>query len=220
MIEGRFNVSLMGARGLRDEDFWEAKRDGTIMRLLEKLPVEQRCPNVKNRIMDNMAGFLLQRIFTIGNCGWPYYIGDYGPEAALACINLTTHDSEPTYTETWGEHDGSVTINNDSGAATNGAKRFEEDEVTPWEIWAATDGRDAIFFRNRMLYLPSEGVSSDIRSIGIYFCSDGDSIGGYYRALGRIGRVRLKDSGGNPIILNKTASQVLLVEYTFALVSF
>lgn len=221
MTEGRFDVSLLNARGLKDEDFWEAQRDGNISALLDKLPVDLHCPAVKNRIMDNMAGFFLNKLFSLGNCAWPYYYETYGVGTALNGICLLTTDSEPTYTEDWGERDPSTHISRmiDTANSTLGAKRFDQDQVSPWEVWADTTGRDAVYFRNRVLYTPSQGISSDIRSVGIAFNDEGTSYGGYNRAIAKIGRVRLKDAGGNPIIINKTASQVLLIEYTFALVS-
>jgi hypothetical protein len=36
---------------------------------------------------------------------------------------------------------------------------------------------------------------------------------------GRIARIRLKDSGGNPIEINKTADITLFVEYRFTLIT-
>lgn len=219
-IEGKFNVDLLNARGFCDADFEAARREGVIKQLLSELPLEQRCPANKNRIMDNMAGYQLDFLFSMPACSDTFNLGG-SAAAALAFICLLTYDSEPTYTEVWSWETSGTNMHNVTGTAATGsaAKRFEEDQITPWEIWADTSGREAVYFRNRFLYTPSEGVSSDIRSIGIYHSENGDSTGGYYISQARVGRVRLKDAGGNPIILNKTGNQVLLVEYTFALIS-
>lgn len=222
-MQGRFNISLMGARGLKDQDFDQAVREGRIDDLLKELPVEQQFLNQHNRIMDNMAGYFLDNLFSLGNCGYPYYTRqDAPPEAALAFITLLTTDGEPTYTEDWGIEGSNSYLPLHNVYETAGAltgKRFEEDEITPWELWSDTTGRNAIHFRNRFLYTPSQAVSSNIKSVGIFFHEDGDGTGSYWVARARIGRVRIKDAGGNPVTLNKLASQVLLVEYTFSLVA-
>jgi hypothetical protein len=222
MMRGFFNVEKMPARGLRDEDFQQAIDAGCINQLLTGFPVTQKCGG-SNRIFDNAAGYMLDKLFSLGNCGWPYYISDGGGPSIFNSICLATTDGDTTsYTEDW------TTTNNDttymhkvSGSAntSSGAKRFEEDQIENWTSWTDTDGREAIHFRNKWLYLPTQGTSTDIRSIVITFCTDGDSTGGYSLDWARTGRVRLKDENGNKIILVKNSNEILLVEYTFTLVA-
>lgn len=229
MFEGHFTGKLINAKGLRDEDFSKAIREKRLDALLASLPVDQvvRC---HNRIFDNMAGYILSKLFQTGNPGWPYYVTDEGPPAALAFVCLLNITSETTdYKEDWGvqcyynydETDGISNVGDSVGGAGNySAKRFEEDQITAWEIAKDTSGRESIYFRNRLLWLPSHAVSSSINSLGIFFCSDGDDDNlGYYACIGRIGRVRFRDNAGTPVTLNKTSNQVFLVEYTFSLVS-
>ena len=129
-----------------------------------------------------------------------------------------TTDSEPTYTEQTNQY---TNLHNISGSAntSSGGKRFIEDDIDPHLMDADPDGngRESILFRSRFLYLAAEGNSNDIRSLGVYFMRDADSTGSFDRA--RIARIRLKDGGGNPIIINKTSAQVLLIEYRFTLVN-
>jgi len=223
-MQGRFDISLIGARGLKDHDFDQAVREGRIDELLKELPVERHFANQRNRIMDNMAGYMLDNLFSLGNCGFPYYYRSTGaPEAALANVCLLTTDGEPTYTEDWGlvNSNSYKTIHTsfESANTSSGGKRFEEDQISAWEIWADSVGREAVHFRNRFLYTPTQGVSSSIRSVGIHYRENGDGTDSYSEARARIGRVRIKDAGGVPVILNKLITQVLLIEYTFTLVA-
>ena len=218
-MNGYFDCSVMDARGLQDEDFAQARRDGEIMSLLGELPVEQRAFG-RNRIFDNMAGYLLHELFSLPNCASPYYNNDGSGNAALSFLCLMTTDSDTTdYQENSTQSQISMHAVSGTANASSGAKRFEEDQITGWTTWSDAGKRQAVYFRNRFLYSPTQGASNNIRSIGLFFNSDGDSTGTYSIDFGRLGRIRLKDAAGVPIIMNKTSSQVLVVEYTFALVS-
>lgn len=223
-MEGFFKVSKMPAHGLSDHDFEQAIKEGRLDALLTTLPVKQeaRC---KNRLFDNLAGYFLDTLFSLGNCGWPYYErNDSPPEAMLNSICLLTTDGDTdSYTEDWGAA-GTSSYNTihwrpDAANTASGGKRFEEDEIEAWQVWVDTGGREAIHFRNKFLYLPSQGESSNIRSIGIFFLENGDGTGGYWEARGKVGRVRLKDANGVPIIMTKSDREILLVEYTFTMVA-
>lgn len=226
-MQGRFDVTLFDAAGKDDAFFEQAIREGTIDEVLNGLKVEQKA-QCSNRIFDNAAGYLLNRLFSLGNDAWPYYINTSGSEALLSFIALTrTSDDTTNYQEDWGKDNSgsdnqSLGDGNGSppdGVSTTGGKRFEEDQVTGWTIWSDAE-REAIHFRNRFLYTTSQGNASDIRSIGIFYHHDADKSDiDYADEVGRIGRVRLKDAAGAPITINKTSSNVLLVEYTFTLVS-
>lgn len=218
-MEGLFNIAVLDAKGFTDEDFRVMRREGRLQEQLQRLPVVQQA-QTKNRIFDNMAGYLLDRVFSLPACASYYSSEDYGPSAALSFIvPLTTDAATSDYVEDWTAQDRYPRAVDDIVVAADASvKRFIEDEITANVIWVDAD-REAIHFRTRWLYLPSEIVSSNIRSIGIFFQSDGNNVGGGYREVGRLGRVRLKNSGGVPVVLNKTAAQVLLIEYTFTLVS-
>jgi hypothetical protein len=221
-MQGYFDVKTLGARGLKDEDFERAIKEGAIHSLLADLKLHQHARG-RNMINDNFAGHVLQRLFQTGPCASYYNEENEGaPSASLAFIALETTDSDPTYTESWGYVGGSMSIYNvQDGAAESsyGSKRFEQDEIDPYELWVHTDGREAISFRNRVLWLPTQGVSNNIRSIGIYFNENGDSTGSYYAAIAKTGRIRLKDTNGKKVILTKNDREVLIVEYTFTYVA-
>ena len=59
-----------------------------------------------------------------------------------------------------------------------------------------------------------------IRGIVIVGCEDGDNTG-YSYSWWRVeaGYVRFKDANGNKVTLTKNTNEVLLVEYTFTMVS-
>lgn len=219
-MQGRFDVTLLDAAGKDDAFFQEAIRAQKINSVLKGLEPRVKCHGVQNRIFDNMAGYVLNKLFSLGNCAYPYYDTSNGPQAALAFICLMSTDSDTSsYTEDWTHGDIAAYAVTDSVGNT-AAKRFEEDQIAPWEIWSGLDGRDSVHFRNRWLYTPGQATSSTIKSVGIFFRSDADDLSNYYRRrTGRLGRVRLKDDAGYPITLNKTAEQVLLIEYTFVLAS-
>lgn len=225
MFRGHFDLTLMDAPGYTAEDFERARRKGEMDALLAKLPVVQRA-ETNNRLFDNLAGYVLYNLFQVGNCGWPYYLADEGPEAALTSICLlSTSDDTLSYTEDWGVDNtySYMTIHDvpDSINTSNAGKIFIQNQATTYLIDKQSGGREGIYFRNRFTYIPGEATGS-IRSIGIYYSSNGSQgrAGSYYRAAGRIGRVRLKDPGGNPITLSKGSGQVLMVEYTMYLVSY
>lgn len=219
-MQGVFDVSLLNAGGLNDAAFQRAIREGTVDRLLSKLKVEKECRGVHNRIFDNNAGIYLDALFSLGACA-TYYNNLIG--GALSFIMLANWTSEPTsYTETWTGvnsytyehiHDAAGTVN--TGSAS---KRFDEDQLSPWEVWSDTD-REVVHFRNRWLWSTSQGNASNISSVGIFHHSDPDGTGSYGTAKSRIGRVRLKDGAGNPVTLNKTSNHVLLMQYTFSLMT-
>jgi hypothetical protein len=97
----------------------------------------------------------------------------------------------------------------------NAGKRFVAHDMEVL-VDVEPNGREGIFMRERWLYLPSQVVSNEIRCVGVFWCeniTDGND------ERGRIGRVRMKDAGGNPVTLNKSSSQTLLIQYTFTLVS-
>lgn len=222
MFKGHFDLQLMGAGGLSDADFDAATRERRIMDLLVTLPVHEKV-GTDNRIFHRMSSYIFNHLFQGGDITDPF---DYGGSnaAALAFVSLVSTDGEPPYDgEDWWRYNNYGYDNIQSvpdNVGGNPSKRFEEDQITPWEVWEDTSGRESIHFRNRWLYLPSEANSSTIRSLGIYFASDGDdTYRGYSDGFAKIGRVRLKDSGGNPVTLSKNVNQVLLIEYTFSLVS-
>ena len=220
-MEGHFTVSKMPARGLTDHDFEQAIKEGKLDHLLVDLPTTEKVQG-NNRIFDSLAGNFLDKLFSLGNGPWPYYVGN--GSSGLAIILLTTIDGDTSsYTEDLGYHNSTTARyfssmpNQVSGSAY---KRFDQDQIEAWQIWTNASGREAIHFRNKFLYLPTQGVSNNIRSIDIWWCSDADNTGDLYsQGRARTGRIRLKDEAGNKIILTKSNKEILMVEYTFTWVA-
>lgn len=222
-MQGRFVVDKFDARGLGDEDFNCAIKDGSLNDLLGDLPHRQRCGG-SNRIFDRMASYLFMHLFQSGNGQWPEYENvDGSRNAMLGAMVLSSEDKDPSYTyerhynNTYSYRDIQTWPYNVGNTA---AKRLEEDQIEPWSVWHDSDGREAINFRNKILWLPTQAYHSTIRSICIIGIEDGDALYqdyGWWRV--EAGFIRLKDADGNKVALSKSDKEVLLVEYTFTLVS-
>lgn len=218
-MQGRFDLKLLEAGHIPDHQWHEADRSGKLDQLLEGLSVDRECGGISNRIFDNMAAYFMTKLLSGDAIPAPFGDGVGDAQAALGYIAiLSTASDPPLYTEA--SHENPVNIHNvtDSVEVSTAGKRFVEDQLTPFAVYTDPSvGRECVHFRNRWLYTPSQATSSVIRSVGIYYSEDADSTSPVN--VGRIGRVRLKDNLGTPITLVKTGSQVLLLEYTFSLVS-
>ena len=144
--------------------------------------------------------------------------------APFGFILLLTTDAEPGYTdqtdqfEQPSEFGESMDTNQTAGAS----KRFYYDDVEDHLVRSlqSVDGREGIEFRSRFLYLPFQADSGNpIRSVGVYLRVSPEVTLTSAQTGGRIARTRLKDSGGTPITITKSASQVLLVEWKFTLLN-
>lgn len=215
-MQGYFDVQTKDLGGLRNEDLLamltpEGKFTPELRKLLDDLPTAQHAFG-KNLVSDNFASSTFKYCFSGPDISNPYNQGN----GILATILIMNTDSEPGYTDATNEY---TTYNGLSGGqGSNPGKRFIADDVEAHLIVTDSGGRESILFRSRWMYLAAEAVSNDIRSLGVYHCRYGGDSGSSIER-GRIARIRLKDSGGSPIIINKTASQVLLIEYRFTLVS-
>jgi hypothetical protein len=216
---GRWDCKLFDSGRLTDRDFEHAIRERVIVDLLGDLPLVQKCHG-KNLVGDQFPPFsFYNHMSGAGGGEWEVDGGTF-----LAYMALMNLDTEVSYTEgqngSYWHASGNVRLDYSYRTPTDGTgmKRFEEDQIEQWTIWSDAGGREAINFRNRWLFLPTQAVASDIKSIGIFYSDNPTSFGDAFE-YASIGRIRLKDSGGNPITINKTSHQVFLVEYTFRLVS-
>lgn len=135
----------------------------------------------------------------------------------LACIVLSITSSEPTYNgEVWYGlgASGMENLADGAGIGTGRGKRFVNDCIVTPDFKVDSASREAVYGKFKWLYLPGEATSSVIRSVTVYGCSADP--GGYAQFV-RTGRVRIKDSGGNPVTISKLATKSLLVEYTFTM---
>ncbi len=215
-MQGHFTVSLIDAQGLKDEDFLGAYTKGRLEELLRQLPLLERAEG-KNLVNDNFAGFVLNRVMSGGSLPIPYAYET--ASAALSSVLLLSTATEPTYTEASGDP-GYVTVHNMPGSVntSSAGKLFIEHDVDTPELAVLPNGQEGIVFRSRFLYLPYEGNTTSpnfINSLGIYFCEDGDNDSSARRGI--VARIRLKNSAGANITIQKSSKQVLLVEYEFTL---
>lgn len=213
-MQGFFDVQVKDACGLSDDAF-RGLSGKELDRLLARLRTVQHAPWHKNLVNDMMAAWLFQHTMSGGGIGFPYDGGGVGG-GGLANLILSQTDAEPGYQDSWNSSYVNMHEGQDAANTSSGGKRFYDDQVESHLI-TLTPAKEELYFRSRFLYTPSQGVSSNIRSIAYYYSDNADNTGDNDRGL--FGRVRLKDSGGSPIVVNKTAAQVLLVQVIFKLVT-
>lgn len=216
-MQGHFKVSLMDAQGFTDEDFRKAHAAGCLQGLLDQLPTLEKAEG-KNQVFDNFAGYTLRFVMSGGTLV-PTNPLDYdGGNAALATICLSLTSSDPTYTEA--QYDGSyrdISVVIDSVNSGSAGKRFIEDDIDTPELTVLPSGQEGIVFRSRFLYFPLEALTTApnfINSLTIWHAEDADSSS---TRRCSIARIRLKNSAGQKITIQKSSKQVLLVEYEFTL---
>lgn len=225
MIHGHFDVRTFETPGLTEEGLSdligprEDRGPGAIDKLLDQWTPVQRSVG-KNLIMDSFAAIVNYWMFQASlsklDITDPLDFNGAGGMSPWSSIIWETTDTEPTYQEFASIF---ADINSTSGTVGGGSpgKRFISDDVEDHLISSDPDGREAINFRSRWLWLPGDFNSNNIRSIAAWFCQDGGQTYGTWRA--RVSRIRLKDSAGNPIIINKTANQSLFAEYNVTLIT-
>lgn len=216
-MQGFYDLRVLDAPAVREAELRAlltpaGKATPELDRLLARLPLARRVRG-RNLVLDHLADFVFNQMMSGPAGEYPYNYD--GSSAFLATLALETTDSEPTYQESsagnWYPYSTTNIVTSDA------YKRFIEDDVEPHNVRVAVDGREAVEVRSRFLFTQSQAVSSNIRSVGIWFANDADSTSYVHR--GRACRIRLKDSGGTPIVVSKTGSQILVMEYTFVLVT-
>ena len=221
---GKFEVRLYRApQTARDDEYRRAIAAGRLGRLLRAHTLEVHCPLRNNLASDNLPSWFFDKIMSGGVVQYPYRRGVFGTDG-LATIHLSNYDHVPTYTEYQGEiYTG---INTYPGVVGSSAKRFVEDDVVDQRIVTWADAaenlgvgvpRESLLFRATFLYLPSQGVSNEIRSIQYNYAVDADYTGTTQR--GNFGRILLRNAKGEAIVISKTANHVLLVEVEFEIVT-
>lgn len=216
-MEGRFNLSLMDARGTPDEVFQAAIREKRVSQLLRDLdlPVKQRA-RTKNLVFHFFPAYIFDHLMNGPQGPWPWYTNGT-TSAFFTSMSLENLDTDPTYQESVaGTYEGRYRSNIVN--TTDAAKRFIEDDADDPDIVADSTGRERVIFRSRLLWTPVEGISNAIRSIAVWWGRDADNNPmTYYMEYGRNCRTRLYDSKGRKVTLNKTLEEILLVEYEFTL---
>lgn len=215
-MQGRFDLTLMDAGGIPNEVWLAARRTRRALELLRGLRTKQRA-RTRNQVFDNFAGHLFDMSFSGPQCDYPFY-HDSG-NAFLGILTLDNRDAAPTYQELWSgnvyPYDlGYITGVTKPGSTHSYKRVIEDDDDTP-DVIVDPTGRERVYFRSRFLFTPLEGVANDINGISIWFRRDADTTS--YTESGSAARTRLYDSKGRKVTMNKTITDILLVEYEFSL---
>lgn len=214
-MKGLYDLKLRNAQGMKDEVFLAAMRDGSIDELLNGLPIELHLEG-RNLLVNWLVATLLHNCFehSLPNGPWPTY------DACVPFnnISLMTRDTEPTYLESIQWYGGYSDHADNIGTST-GARGFVNQRAEVQNIRKDPSGCEQVLMTTRFLYLPSEAVSNNIRSLGIMgsqYTNQGTGSEDRYMS----GRIRLKDPlTGLPVVVNKNLNQVLVLEYTAYFIS-
>lgn len=218
-MQGHFDLQMLHTPGLTRELIEAVRREGGDSKVEEYLRRFQQEGewHTDNLVYQIYPGYLFYNAMSATSA--------YGTAIAgsgLSKIMLTTIASEPAYTVV-----NSANIYQASSydynlpdspvpGSTSPFKMFVDDCIVAHTIASDAGGRESIYGKFKWLYLPGECTSDQIRSISIWGSTT--TIGGFSNHT-RHARVRIKDSGGNPVTINKAATKSLLVEYTFTMVS-
>jgi hypothetical protein len=207
---GRFDLQMFESPGLTPELVAAWKKQG-----LDPIRELQRYEKVGRWATDNLV-IGTTPSFYFYHC-WagaaPYY--PLGQNAALLfALGLTTLATEPGYqTEYLYSAINGNPANIPNLVSSTGGKTIITDDIVSAVIDVDPDGREAVFGTFRFLYYPGEATSGLIKSVEIWHHGSGTIYGA------RVARVRIKDSGGNPVTLVKTAARSLMIQYTYTMPS-
>jgi hypothetical protein len=213
-MQGHFDLTMLNTPGLTRDLIEAVRREGgdpAVEGYLRKFAKEDEW-KTDNLIFQTTPSILYYHTFT----GPSIYGANPMSWGGLVCIILTNTASEPTYN---GEVYVSFLANWDAipdtaGIGAGRGKRFINDCIVTPDFKVDSAGRESIYGKFKWLYLPGEGTSSVIKSVTLYGAGNDPASGAYFF---RTGRVRIKDSGGNPVTISKVATKSLLVEYTFTM---
>lgn len=212
-MEGYFIATIKDASKLSLRELETAKKEERLKELFDQLPTKKRVEG-KNLVFDNFASWTFWSCFSGGDITNPY---DYNGtnNSPLGTIGLLHHERSPYYQESSHQNVAPGSLSN--MVTSDAWKRFINDEALPYLIQAAPDGREEVQFRSRFMFASGEAISDEIRCFAVYFSELATATGAYDRGI--ICKIRLQDAGGNLQTLEKTANEVLLLEYWFKLVS-
>jgi len=207
-------------RGVTDEDFKVAIRDGSIDKLLSSLPVELDTGRHRNQIVYPTNAMYFYRHLGGDDPGFQTVNGGFFFGRAY----LATDTSQWAWTDyqdqdhrDWNDeintvHPGSGTTSRILAATPVAYGLVEEARVT--EESNTPTGLRAVHLTNTWLWLPSDANTSNIRAFRINSigATDPSSTAGEYQNT--MMQHRFVDSGGNPITITKNADQTFCVRWT------
>jgi hypothetical protein len=215
MPKGHINLKVLNCKGLKDEDFEAAQKDGTIDNLLGSLEVMQEFDH-DNQLSHHLAGNLFWRIFGAPNPTSGVTVADGN---MLHYIGFGTSSTEYDYSfDEWNGDIWQLVITplgdtlqadfkNMSGAIRTHRVVVEEDATG---LRAARD-------IHRWLWFPTHCVSNAIREFKVLSTDDTSDTWYYYDEVRTLSRVRIKDENGVPQTIAKTTNEVLLLEWTLTM---
>jgi len=215
-MQGHFDLTMLNTPGLTRDLIEAVRREGgdpAVEDYLRKFAKEGEW-KTDNLIYQIVPGALYTKAFS-GPGQWNSVSTSFAD--LCACI-LTTTASEPSYNGELYSADyiSWEDVQDTAGIGTGKGKRFINDCIVTPDFKIDPNGREAVYGKFKWLYLPGEATSSVIRSISIYGAGGNPPWTGQYKCV-RHGRVRIKDSGGNPVTISKISTRSLLVEYTFTM---
>lgn len=215
-MRGHFDLTMLDTPGLTKE-------------LIEVV----RCEGGDSAVEDYLRKFTKEGEWKTDNLiyqwvpSWLYSLSFSGPSFyalnAVWCpygtLTLATTSAETSYNAepyNTGYYINWENLADSAGIGTGKAKRFINDCIVTPDFKIDPNGREAVYAKFKWLFVPGEATSSVIRSIAVYGAG-GSDIYGNSGNWSRAGRVRIKDSGGNPVTISKAATRSLLVEYTLTM---
>ena len=216
-MQGFFKATVHDASHLgktpeeMDCPYLEAIKAGRLMEFLAELPVVQKV-KTQNQVFNTLPAFLGRSVWGMPNLGSGFVAND---DDGLAFMELSVLTTEPTYTEYSTVADTYAhSFDEDSvGAVFTLWKRFIEDHSEPHRIWIDQGGREGYYFRDRFLWLPSDGLMENIRGARTQYQENSDSTTDTIYKRSWLSRTRFKNSGGSPVTLEKLTTQSFLIEY-------
>lgn len=213
---GHFQATVYNESHHSDRDYQEAIKRGELEHLLRDVGKDQECGS-DNLLFDTWLTFLFYRSGWSGCPTPPTYYGDWvGSGPAMFAIYFTYSTGEPTYTE-----DGDPGYYDEfhyNIGLWGCLRRFDQGIWgTSPQIWCDTQGREQIFIRYRFFYAPTDINYNNINGVRIVYCTDANYT--YSRRKRFMGRVRFKDSNGDPVRLHNTRYQAMTLDYTFSFLS-
>jgi len=214
-MQGFFKATVHDASGLgstpeeMDRPYLEAIEEGRLSEFLDTLPRVQHV-EMPNQIFHTMPACLGNQVF-----GMPGLNFDGGVNSAIGHIELNVLTTEPTYTEysTIVRNEG-YDLDSDSVNADHTLwKKLIEGSSEPHRIWVDPSGREGYYYRDRWLWLPSDGLMENIRGARSHWQEDGDGASSLFTDRSWMSRARFKNSGGFPITMEKDVNQSFLLEW-------
>lgn len=215
-MQGHYDITLARAGEYTDEQWRQGLKSGNFSKMAGETGVDQRIAG-HNLIYGAYSPYIFDHVFSGPTAPDPLD-DDASASAALSLITLDNNTAEPAYdTYLYSSNKRPWELDNATPSFSGGVnhKIFIEQDDVAHEVISDPSGRSAVTCRSKFLWTTSQGNANDIYSFAVWHSRNADTSSYGYRV--QMGRIRLKDSNGTPMVLVKTSANVLLVEYTFTL---